>query len=113
MAKKANVVPVAAHDRQPPKRKPPFSKSGKGVHAHGVVSELRTHEDGGSVHMTVRHGKPSKNPDGIFTRYPDETRVSMPTAAGQQFRMGQRVRVSVQPHGGSGAKANDNDGDEY
>lgn len=82
----------------PPKRKAPFKKAGAGIEAHGYVAELREHHDGSGVRMSVKHGKPKQQGDGLFDTYPDESSFTMPSDAAQQFTYGQRVKIRVHPH---------------
>jgi hypothetical protein len=90
---------VKTKSAQRPKRKVPFKKAGAGIEAHGHVSELREHHDGSGVRMSVKHGKPKTGHDGIFDGYPDESSFTMPHDAAKEFRMGQRVKIRVHPHG--------------
>ena len=83
----ANAVPQSS--------KAPFRRSGSGVISHGVVHEVRAHQDGKSMHITIRHGR--AKPDGMFSSYEDETRVRVPKTVAKQFHIGRRAKVHVTP----------------
>lgn len=84
--------------KEPPKRAAPFQKAGAGIEAHGVVSELRDHQDGHNVRMSVKHGKAKTGGDGLISTYQDESSFTIPKDAAKHFGHGQRVKVRVHPH---------------
>lgn len=112
MATKKDAPSAPAKQNTRPKKKAPFKKAGTGIEAHGHVSELREHHDGSGVRMSVKHGKPKAGGDGLFNSYPDESSFTMPLEAAKQFKMGQRVKIRVHPHGPGAGTAGDADGDE-
>lgn len=91
----AKIVGENAADAVPKQSKAPFRRSGTGVISHGVVHEVRAHQDGKSMHITIRHGR--AKPDGMFSSYEDETRVRVPKTVAKQFHIGRRAKVHVTP----------------
>jgi hypothetical protein len=91
------IVGENAADAVAPASKTPFKRSGAGVISHGVVHEVRAHQDGKSMHVVIRHGRAKQ--DGMFSSYEDETRVRVPKTVAKQFHLGKRVKVHVAPEG--------------
>lgn len=99
MAKANKSRPKPGADKQPAPRRPAFKKAGSGIEAHGHVASIGDSYDGGSVRMTVKHGKPKRGGDGILSTYPDESSFTLDADAAKQFTHGQRIRIRVHPHG--------------
>ena len=78
-----------------------LKQTSNGAAGTGVVERISTEaeESGESARITIRHGpKPRRRKDGgLVSDYSETTHLTIPVAMARSLKVGQRVRVRVEP----------------
>lgn len=83
----------------PAPKKLTMRPTAKGALGIGTIESIHLRDDDEKANITIRHGsKPKKDKHGMTVGpYPETNSVSIPFSVGKKLRVGQRVRLIVEP----------------